>query len=412
MRLTVEQTQRFSPLNELDDEGLAEIRKKLFPETVQAGRNIFVRGQTDNWQFYLLNGKIELSTPLSREVEYLNSDDAEARQPVSPHQPRQVTATAIVDCTFIRIDRDLLELLLNKEKLPIYHVEVISDDADELQQRMLYRILDDYVTDNLIIPSMPELAVRITRASEDPDMDILKLTHLLQFDPAVSARIIQAANSPIYRTRNELTTIRHAVEHLGFDITRQLAVSFTLQQLYTSKSRQLRYYIHELWKANSRIAALSFILAAYTQGLHRERAFLAGLLCRIGALPIVQHAEQLPELERTPDLLNATVSKLTPMVGAMILRKWGFANEIVNVALESMTWHRDPSRHPDYTDVVLLARLHQAIGTPMSHSLPPIDSVPAYKKIALGNLSPQGSMEIIENARDEIEELECLLTMG
>jgi len=401
-----------NPLHKLDEEGLHELVKKLYIETLPANRNLFVRGQRDNWHFYLLDGVISFNSPQKTTTQYLSNQDKKAILPIQSYQPRRVTATAETNIHFIRIDRDLLELLLSKEKLPLYSVEELTESVTDLPHKVFYRILHDYITDKLIIPSMPELAIRITHAAADPNMDIIKLTRLLQFDPAVSARLIQVSNSPIYRTEKAITTIRHAVEHLGFDITRQLAVGFTLQQLFNSPSKSLQHYIHDLWKANSRIAALSFILARYAQGINQERAFLAGILCRIGALPIIQYADNFPALINDLPLLNNIIAKLTPLVGSMILRKWGFADEIVKVALESTTWQRDPKEHPDYCDVVLLARLHQSIGATTSYTLPPIDSVPAYRKIASGNLTPRGSMKIIENAKAEIEELEALLSLS
>lgn len=409
--LSTEQLQRLNPISKLDEDGLNELVKKTYIETLAAGRNLFVRGQNDNWHYYLLHGDVSFSSP-AHATKYFSSQDRKAVLPLQPHIPRRTTVMAESDIEFIRIDRDLLELLLSKEKLPIYSVEELTEGATDLQHKVFYRILHDYITDKLVIPSMPELAIRITRAADDPDMDVNKLTHLLQFDPAVSARIIQVANSPIYRTDNPITSIRHAVDHLGFDITRQLAVGFTLQQLYNSSSKTLKKYIHDLWKANSRIAALSFILAGYAQGINQERAFLAGILCRIGALPIIQHAEHFPSLVKNLPLLNTIVAKLTPVIGSMILRKWGFADEMITVALESTTWQRDPDKQPDYCDIVLLARLHQSIGSSVATKLPSIDSIPAFKKIASGELCPQGSMQIIESAKSEIEELEKLLTLS
>lgn len=388
-----------------------ELVTKVYIEKLPAKRNLFVRGQQDNWHYYLLNGQISLSAP-QQANQYLSATDKKAILPIQPHVPRRVTATVIEDIEYLRVDRDLVELLLSKDKLPLYSVEELTDNATDLQHKVFYRILHDYITDKLVIPSMPELAMRITRAADDPHMDVIKLTQLLQFDPAVSARIIQVANSPIYRTETTITSIRHAVDHLGFDITRQLAVGFTLQQLYTSSSKQLRHYIHELWKTNSRIAALSFILAHHAKGINQERAFLAGILCRIGALPIIQHAESIPALASNIPLLNNIVAKLTPVISSMILRKWGFADEIVIVASESSSWLRNPQQQPDYCDIVLLARLHQSIASGNAKDLPVINSVPAYKKIADGNLSPVGSMQIIAKAKKEIEELESLLTLS
>lgn len=409
--LSIDKLRTLKPLNNIDEDGLAELSKKIYVESLPAERNLFVRGQQDNWHYYLINGQVCLTAP-QQAPQYLSSSDKKAILPIQPHLPRRTSVTAVTDIQFLRVDRDLLELLLSNDKLPLYSVEELTDDISDLQHKVFYRILHDYITDALVIPSMPELAIRITRAADDPNMDVIKLTRLLQFDPAVSARIIQVANSPIYRTENPITSIRHAVDHLGFDITRQLAVGFTLQQLYNSPSKQLRSYIHDLWKTNSRIAALSFILARYAKGISQERAFLAGILCRIGALPIIQHADNIPALAQDLPLLNSIVTKLTPVVGSMILRKWGFADEIVNVATESASWMRNPQRQPDYCDVVLLARLHQAIGTGNTQNLPAIDAVPAYQKIAAGKLTPKGSMLIIESAKEEIAELEKIMALS
>jgi len=48
---------------------------------------------------------------------------------------------------------------------------------------------------------------------------------------------------------------------------------------------------------------------------------------------------------------------------------------LITVVLESDTWQRDPDRHADYCDIVLLARLHQNIGLPHRMQLPAIDAV-------------------------------------
>jgi HD-like signal output (HDOD) protein len=407
---TVEAFQHLQPIDRLDSEGQHELLSKLEVEQVPKGRKLFVRGQHDPWLFYLVEGRVLLEAPDEADRIIKNRTSA-AREPLDTHRPKHWTATALTDAAFIRVDRDLLELLLSTEKLPTYTVAELTASCDDLHERLYYQIVHDYMADKLVIPSMPEVAMRISRATEDPDTDSTKLARLIQLDSGMSARIIQVANSPLYRKDTAISTVRNAIDYLGFELTRNLAVSFMLQQLFRPSSKTISRIVKDLWRNNCRVAALSLILARETRGLNADRAFLVGMLYNIGALPLLTHAEQYPRLAENQPLVMQILEQFTSEISALLLRKWGFGSDMVVGALEANIWHRDPQKWPDYCDVLLIARFHSFIGTPAIKYLPPIFSMPALQKVAAGKLNASGSLSILEEAREEIHDLEKLLMM-
>jgi hypothetical protein len=82
------------------------------------------------------------------------------------------------------------------------------------------------------------------------------------------------------------------------------------------------------------------------------------------------------------------------------------------VARHADHWHRFGTAIPDYLDVVLLAQLHAFIGQGVRRDLPPIDQIPAFSKLALGKLTPQRSIGVLEHAAADVREIETLLRGG
>jgi hypothetical protein len=71
---------------------------------------------------------------------------------------------------------------------------------------------------------------------------------------------------------------------------------------------------------------------------------------------------------------------------------------------------QDLNDKSDYVDLVVLAQLHAFIGTKRMQQLPRLDLVPAFHKLALGKLTPRFSLHILENAKQNIQELQALLS--
>ena len=393
----------------LNSDELRGIASKTYVENLPAGRPLFLQDRTDNWTFFLLKGTVELKTR-SGTTELITGGCDKANSPLAPYQPRRFTATSKTAISFIRIDRNLLELSAGHAQANGYEVAEITEDGEAVEDRLYFRVYQDYMNDNLVLPTMPEIALRVRKAIEDEThCNVLDIAKIIQSDPALTARIIQVANSPPYRADNPVVNCRDAITRLGLMVTRNLVISFTLKQLFQTKSRMLRNRMVELWQHSSHVAVLSYILAQRTAGVDADRALLAGLVHDIGVLLILNHSEQYSELIALPGALEAVIDKLRGQFGAMVLRKWNFANELVMVALQAEEWERDPNPRADYCDVVIVAQLHSFVGSNRIHACPPMDALPAFSKLALGKLTPTKSLQILDEAREDIQELKQLL---
>ena len=87
----------------------------------------------------------------------------------------------------------------------------------------------------------------------------------------------------------------------------------------------------------------------------------------------------------------------------------GVSCEFVEVPLESENWERDPGPKMDLSDVVMLSRLHSYMGTRRMKTLPRIDTLPAFHKLTVSELTPDLSLQVLEEAQQELTELRRLL---
>ena len=59
---------------------------------------------------------------------------------------------------------------------------------------------------------------------------------------------------------------------------------------------------------------------------------LAGLIHDIGALPIIKHAEDIPQLLDDEALLDNIIARAHTQIGKAMLSKWEFPEELIAVA--------------------------------------------------------------------------------
>jgi HD-like signal output (HDOD) protein len=396
------------PLRDLDGEALRELASKTRVESQPAGRQMPVNGARERWIVYLLEGELELRQG-EQVVTRLTGGSARAQLPLGHGRRHPLMAHTMSEVRFIRIDNDLLSVMIGSNSGESYQVEEITADQGLADQRLFNEIYHDYMADRLELPSIPDIALRVRRVVQDSRTNISAIARVIQLDPALTARLIQVANSPMYRGTGPISDCRGAVTRLGLDVTRNLVMSFSLRSLFRTKSRSLHRRMQALWLHSSRVAGLSYVLATRTPGIDPDRAMLAGLVHDIGVLPILGHVERFPELLGSERELERTVNTLRAQIGAMVLRKWQFSSDLVTVALEAEEWYRDPAPTADYCDVVLVGQLHSFVGTAAASHYPPMSEVPAFFKMARGRLDPEMSLQMLEKARDEMSEVLELL---
>ena len=270
-------------------------------------------------------------------------------------------------------------------------------------EKFVSDLIEDIETNRLVLPTLPEVALRVRDAVDDPNSSASKIASIVVSDAALSGRLIQVVNSPLYRGRSPITDIQMAVSRMGMTVVRSLVTSLVMQQIYQPTVEELDKRLREIWENSTTVAALSNALAKEYTRLKPDEAMLAGLIHNIGALPILMRAEEDEHLCHDIIALDAIIEEMHPQIGKIILESWDFPAQMVAVAAEHENYSRDSENGPDYTDVVQVANLQNFIGT--RHPLAELDwaTVPAFAKLGIDTTVEEISVEgVSEEALNEV----------
>ncbi len=226
-----------------------------------------------------------------------------------------------------------------------------------MQERalQLLRLLERDIDGNrLILPSLPEVALRVRELTISDSCTAQKLEHEIAKDAAIAARLLKVANSAALLRGVPVTSLKQAVMHLGFDLVRSMVTQLAILQTMQSGAdkERLRGFV----ASGLQISALCHTLASRQPHLDAELAALGGLLHDIGKLPLRDFLLRQADVETAERLQFEQI--LHPYVGAIMLQRWQMTGELVQMARFHERIQRD-SGNPkaDYVDVVIAANL-------------------------------------------------------
>jgi len=276
----------------------------------------------------------------------------------------------------------------------------------DTEEQILEVFLDDLHHNRLVLPTLPEVALKVRDAVESDKASAAEIAKIITMDAALSARLMQVCNSPLYRTRRTVDDIQTAVARLGYIQVRNLVSSLVMQQMFQATSDVLDKKMRAAWEHSTNVAAICYVLAGNC-GVPRDQAMLAGLIHDIGALPIIVAAEEHDELRDNEDLLNNVVMKLHTMIGEKILKDWQFPQSLIDVAAQHENMARDPDGEVDYVDVVIVANLQSYIGTDHPHTQLDWSKIPAFKRVGI---EPEINIVDIEENQESLDEVKAMLS--
>lgn len=251
------------------------------------------------------------------------------------------------------------------------------------EEQFIADLFDDLAKDKLVLPTLPEVALRVRDTLSDELKSLADVAKIITTDTALSARLIQIANSPLLRTHNPIESVEGAVTRLGGDMIRNLVTSIVMEQMFQATSDATDKRLRAIWEHSTQVAAISSALTKQFTKLKPDMALLAGLVHDIGALPILTHAEDIPELLDDEALLDSIIAKAHTKIGSAILAKWNFPPELVAVVAEHEDIMRNSGGDIDYTDIVIVSNLQSMIGSNHPHTQLDWNNIPAFQKMGL-----------------------------
>ena len=131
---------QFVPSNALKAENFEELASKTFLESVHVGKAIFKEGDSDKKAIYVVEGQVEIApgSPKDKDITtpagyIVEAGSEKAKHALANRQPRKQSAIAKTDCKIIRIDSDLLDILLTWDQLS--GIEVAEISANDSQAK-------------------------------------------------------------------------------------------------------------------------------------------------------------------------------------------------------------------------------------------------------------------------------------
>ena len=271
----------------------------------------------------------------------------------------------------------------------------MSKLAEKVQQELIHAIEND----ELVLPTLPEVALRVREAAEDPDVGIPQISKVIGNDAALTARIIKVVNSPLLRSNKEITDLQMAVSRLGINYTCNLATGLAMEQMFQATSDVVDRKMREVWNKSTEIAGICHVLCRHYTRLMPDQATLAGLVHQIGVLPILTYAEEHNELLADSISLNHVIEQIHPIIGDKILRTWEFPEPIAIVPSQYLNFTRDSAK-VDYVDIVQVATLQSYLGSEHPYTQLDWSKVPAFAKLGL---DPQVDMQADEDLSAAME---------
>lgn len=252
----------------------------------------------------------------------------------------------------------------------------------DLAQRVQDQLMEAIDKDQLVLPTLPEVALRVREAAEDPNVSIPDLVREIANDAALSARLIKVVNSPLLRTRQEITDLGMAVNRMGITYTANLATGLAMAQMFQATSDVIDAKMREVWARSTEVAGISHVLCRHYTKLKPDQATLGGLVHQIGVLPILSYAEENEELLADSKSLDLVIERIHPLIGDRILEAWEFPLPLRHVPTEHLDFARN-SAQVDYSDIIQVAVLQSFAGTDHPYALIDNSNVSAFAKLGL-----------------------------
>ena len=392
-----------SPLDRLPD---AE-RRKLLPhvrvDTLAKGQK-FPGRNARSWLSYVLDGDMEIVRH-GATIRRLRAepDGGEVRSPVFGMDDEMADhALCLSPVRLLSIRKQPVQALLQEQPYQVEETPLAPGEAS-----LLARIFPALQSGEIKLPSMPDVAVRVRLLAQDEGTGISEIAKVVQADPAIATRLIQAANSAAYRGAKPVDTIREAITRLGLKRSANLALGLAMHSAFSSRVPMIAAQMRKNWELSVQISASAYVIARHTRLMDPERALLGGLVHRIGAVPILQYAQDLAADETE---IEQALQRYTPLFSGILLKHWEFDPEFVTAAEESGQWQRDPGPRPDLCDIIHVARLYANLRSDTPEPLPEPAQVPGFGKLGLGDPDSARALQVLEEAAEEIASIRAFLS--
>ncbi len=216
------------------------------------------------------------------------------------------------------------------------------------------------------LPSLPDIYIELMKEIESEEPSMKAVGEIIERDPAMTAKILQLANSVFFGFRSEVTKSSHAATLLGMETIRSLVLMIHVFSQMNTEALPQGFSLDGMRRHCMSVADLAKSIAKFEKvdRATRESVEMAGLLHDVGKLILVanlperygealsaMHSGEATELEAEIAAFGASHAE----IGAYLLGLWGLPDSIIQTA----AYHHKPTRS-DLRGFSPLAAVHVA----------------------------------------------------
>ncbi len=209
------------------------------------------------------------------------------------------------------------------------------------------------------LPTFPENVQKVIAMCDDSTSALRQIGAEIEKDPALASGILKIANSPAFRTGNQIHTISMATSILGAKTIREITLVFASRQIIDEHLNVFRGF----WD-HAQLAAKYARRLAVKLGYRKlaDNAYLGGLLHDLGKIILytiepstikeINGLNLNRNLHNTAALEEISLGVSHAVLGARLASKWAFSEDLV----EMIANHHSPfAASQDYlTQAVLI----------------------------------------------------------
>jgi len=355
-------------------------------------------GSTEKISLYIVKGKVSL---LARDGKnkIVTVDENQEIKPIAQLRPSIYDVTALGPVEYMKVDVEkLIEISeLSASELGDISVHSMFSDYDEEDSSIISHLFHNLMDNSIKLPSLPSVAERIQRIYRGKQTDLDAMVNILISYPDISRKLKNVARCAKNDKLSATDKIRYSIRRLGFLPSYCLIMTYAIGKLVKRMPEAHLQRVGSFWHHSLNVSAISRILAIKTRAFPPDLAMLAGLIHGIGVPVIDDRLLEHNHLMLDHIEIDHAIQVMRPEISSLLLRKWNFADVLIQVTEECSNWSRDHDGPADLCDLVLVANYYDMLQSDVNHSLPKVSSMPAMDKLAI---SPQDSIDAIRESAE------------
>ena len=138
--------------------------------------------------------------------------------------------------------------------------------------------------ETLDLPTPPGAVLALLQALARDDASMDQMAELVRREPALTARILNVANSAAFHAGGELRSLKQSLQVLGMRLLHSIAASIAVREAFSGLPGSRAGDFDGYWRHSLMVAELAQAIAVETALANPEEAYLTGLLHDVGEL--------------------------------------------------------------------------------------------------------------------------------